>query len=255
MQAPGGMRPPLGVLFDAPFGDTLDDLVALSLLYNLDSKNECRVACMTTAKDNLLSAGLYEVYQKLYGGRPTAIGMATGKVRGETSGVLKAAMEGQTTGVRSVLDTAEPHGLMRNLLTAYHDGNAVIICTGPTDHLKELLRLPTARPVVAAKVKMLYLAGEKQEPVADWPSPVTVIGSEQTKGLTYRPKVEDFAWTEKHPVAQALKANPSATLNLAGAVAVLQAVRGKDVAGVDALLAELVGAKPAPRQRPRFGAF
>jgi hypothetical protein len=247
------MRPPMGVLFDAPFGDSLDDLVALSLLYNLDSKNECRVACMTTSKDNLLSAGLYEVYQKIYGGRPAAIGMSASKARGESSSVLKAAMDGQATGVRSVLDTADPHGLMRNMLTAYHDGNAVILCTGTTEHLKDLLQLKTAREVVAAKVKMLYLAGEKQEPVADWPSPVTVIGAEQTKGLTYRPKVEDFAWNEKHPVALALKANPDASLNLAGAVAVLQAVRGKDVTGVDALLSELVGAKPAPRQRPRFG--
>ena len=240
----------MGVLFDAAFGDTLDDLVALSLLYNLDSRNECRVASLTTSKDNLLSAGLFEVFQKMYGARPTAAGMATGKVRAQTSAMLTAAMAGQQVAVKSVLDTAEPHGLMRNQLTAYHDGNAVIICTGPTDNLKDLLRLQTARPVIVAKVKMLYLTSG--EAPADWPTPVTVIGAEATRGLKYRPKVSDFEWNEMHPVALALKADGNLPLNLAGAVAVLQAVRGKDVAGVDGLLAELVGAKPAPRQRPRF---
>jgi hypothetical protein len=239
----------MGVLFDSAFGDTLDDLVALSLLFLLDSKNECRVASLTTSKDNLLSAGLYEVYQKLYGGRPTAIGMATGKVRSQTGSVLAAAMAGQTTGVKSVLDTAEPHGLMRNQLAAFHDGNAVIVCIGPTENLEALVKLPTARPVVAAKVKMLYLAGENATAPKDWPSPVTVIGGEQAKGLTYRPKPDDFGWTETHPVALALKASAEVQVGLAAAVAVFQAVRGSGVS--DALLGELVAAKPAPRQRQR----
>jgi len=246
------MRPPTGVLFDAPFGDNLDDLVALSLLYNLDSKNECRVASMSTTKDNLLSAGLFEVYQKMYGGRPAAIGMMTGKVRPETSKILAAAMEGQTVLIKSVLDTSEPHALMRNQLTAFHDGNAVIICTGTTENLRSLLKLHTARPVVAAKVKMLYLVGDAATPVEDWPSPITKIGANEAKGLTYRPKVDDFSWNEMHPVALALKADPQASLNLAASVAVLQAVRGKEVTGFDALFAELVGAKPQPRQRQRF---
>jgi hypothetical protein len=242
----------MGVLFDAPFGDRLDELVALSLLYNLDSKNECRVASMSTTKNNLASAGLYEVYQKIYGGRPAAVGMSTRKQGSETAKLLSAAVEGQPITVKSYLDTAEPHGLMRNQLAAYHDGNAVIICTGPTDNLRDLLKLATAKPLITAKVKMLYLVGELAKPVEDWPTPVTVVGPEQTKGLTYRPKADDFAWNETHPVALALKAEPDAPLNLAASVAVLMAVRGKDVTGYDKLLAELTTAKPAPRQRPRF---
>jgi hypothetical protein len=200
MQAPGAMRPPLGVHFDAPFGDNLDDLLALSLLYSLDNRNECRVIGLSTSKDCLTSAGLYEVYQKLYGSRPTAIGMAGGKGRTEAGPLLKVASEGQAITVKSVLDTAEPHGLIRNLLTAQHDGNAVIIATGPTDNLRDLLRLETARPVVAAKVRTLYLVGAEAKPVVDWPSPVVVV--EAPVGLSYRPKAADFAWNEKHPAAQ-----------------------------------------------------
>lgn len=242
----------MGVLFDAPFGERLGDLVALSLLYNLDSRNECRVACLTTTQHNVASAGLYEVYQKLYGGRPTAIGMATNS-QGTTPGpMLKAAVVGQPITVKTELDTAEPHGLMRNLLTAYHDGNAVILSTGPVQNLKDLLALPTAKPVLTAKARMLFLAGDEPAPQG-WPTPVTVIDSARVSGLKYRPKAEDFEWTELHPVALALKAKPDAPLDLRGAVAVLEAVRGKDLKDIDALLAELVAAKPAPRQRPRFG--
>lgn len=244
------MRLPMGVIFDAPFGDTLDDLVALSLLFNLDSKNECRVACLSTSKENLASAGLYEVFQKIYGGRPIAIGMATSGARKETGDVLKAAMEGQTTGIKSVIDTAEPHGLMRNHLVAYHDANVTVMCTGPTDNVRDLVKLPTAMPAIQAKAKMLYLTGAKE--VAGWPGPVTVVGEESVKGLSFRPKAEQFEWNEKHPVAQVMKAMPDVALNLAPAVAVLKAVRGNDVAVTDALLAELVTGKPAPRQRPRF---
>ncbi len=244
------MRPPMGVLFDAPFGDNLGDLVALSLLWLLDSRNECRVASVTTTKDNVLSAGLYEVYYKLYGGRPAPAGMETGGVRKETTPLLTAATAGQAITVKSELDTAEPHGLMRNALTAYHDGNAVIVCCGPTDNLQSLLMLPTAKPVVTAKTKMLYLA--REEAPAGWVTPVTKIDAGRVKDLKYRPKADDFNWTEKHPVAQALKAVPDAELDLRPVVAVLEAVRGKDLKDIDALLAELVAAKPAPRQRPRF---
>ncbi len=252
MQAPGGMRPPVGVHFDAAFGDNLDDLLALSLLYSLDNRNECRVIGMTTSKDNLQSAGLYEVYQKMYGGRPTAIGMQTGKVRSESGTLLKAAAEGQATTVKSVLDTAEPNGLIRNVLTANHDGNAVIICTGPTDNLRDLLKLQTARPVVAAKVKTLYLVGDAAKPIEDWPTPVVTVAA--PAGLSYVAKAADFGWNEKHPAAQALATSPDAKLNRAAMAAVLQAVRGKDFVVTDAVLAELVAAKPIPRQRMRgFG--
>ena len=261
MQAPGGMRQPLGVVFDAAFGDSLDDLLALSLLFNVDSRNECRVIALTTSKQNLASAGLYEVYQKLYGGRPTPIGMATGKQRVETGTVLRAAMEGQSTTVKSVLDTAEPHGLIRNALTAQIDGNAVIICTGATDNLRDLLTLQTARPVVAAKVKMLYLVGEDPKPIEGWPTPMQLVATSMARELKYVPKAEDFNWSEKHPAGLAMAAMSGAKLNRAAMLAVWHVVRGKDAAlpladgqaaVIDAFLQEMVAGKPQPRQRMKF---
>lgn len=251
----------MGVLFDAAFGDTLDDLLSLCLLYGLDNKNECRVVSLSTSKDCVASAGLLDLMQKLYGGRPAPIGMTMGNpARAEESAMLKAALAGQSIAVKNMLDTAEPHNLMRNALTAQYDGTATLICTGPTDNLAALLKLPGARGVVAAKVKMLYLAGDDPKPVADWPTPVTLVTASMARELSYVPKASDFAWNEKHPVAQALGVAGDAKLNRAGMLAVLLAVRGKDfqlplaagqAAAADKLCVELVVAKPIPRQRLR----
>ncbi len=251
MQNAPGMRPPMGVVFDAAFGDNLDDLLALSLLYQLDNRNECRVAAMTTSKHNVASASLYEVYQKLYGARPTANGMATGDWGTASGPLLKAACAGQETTVKTVLDTAEPPNLMRNYLQAYHDGNAVILCTGPTHNLSDLLALRGAKAIVEAKVKTLWLAGTNPKPPEGWPTPVEIVTADMAKALQYRPAPEDFAWDEKHPARQAIAANPQAELNRAALLAVLWAVRGKNVANPDGLLRELTTAKPIPRQRFR----
>jgi hypothetical protein len=71
------------------------------------------------------------------------------------------------------------------------------------------------------------------------------------KFLQYRPAPEDFAWDEKHPVRQALAADPQTELNRAPLLAALWAVRGKNVENPDTLLSELTAAQPIPRQRFR----
>lgn len=263
MQFPGPGRPSLGVVFDAAFGETLDDLLALSLLYALDNRNECRVVSLSTSKDNLHSAELLEVFNKLFGGRPFPIGMALGKQRGEEGPVLKAAIANQTPTIKSVLDTAEPSGQIRNTLTAQQDGNAIGICVGPTDNFRDLLRLPTARPVIAAKLKTLYIVGEDPQPIPDWPTATVLVPFRLASALRWHPAPADFA-NETHPCAQALAAEPHTKINHAGMLAVLHAIRSKDCAlpvqveqhvAIEKIFAELTVAKPIPRQRPRgFGA-
>lgn len=263
MQSPGPGRPSIGVVFDAAFGDTLDDLLALSLLYALDNRNECRVVSLSTTKDNLHSAALLEVFNKLYGGRPFPIAMALAKQRGEESPMLKAAIANQTLTIKSVLDTAEPSGQIRNTLTAQQDGNAIGICVGPTDNFRDLLRLPTARPVIAAKLKTLYIVGEDPQPIPDWPTATVLVPYRLASAFRWQPVAADFAWNEIHPCAQALTAMPQTKINHAAMLAVLHAIRSKDCplpvpgeqqAMIEKIFAELVVAKPIPRQRPRgFG--
>lgn len=244
------MIPPMGVIFDSAFGDTLDDLLTLSLLYSLDKRGECRVVGLTTSKHCLDSARLLEVMQKLYGGRPTAIGMATNGQGKEAGALLKAALAGQTPSIKSEVDTAEPHNLMRNLLEGYHDGNAVIVSTGAGGNLRDLLQLPKALPVVKAKVRTLYLAGDKAEKPEGWPGAVEVIREADVAGLRYSPKAADFAWNELHPVRLALAAQPGGAWSRTGLVAALRAVKKGKVEDVDAALSELVAAQPT-RMAPR----
>ena len=128
---------------------------------------------------------------------------------------------------------------------------------GSTANLEELLRLPTALPVVKAKVSKLYLIAKDPQPIAGWPSPMVMIPTTMAKDLKWTPKAEDFAWNENHPLLLALKANPQAQINSAPMLAVLNAVRGKDfplpltpdkAAAADKVFAELIPQKPAPRQ-------
>ena len=258
MQFPGGFRPPHGIVFDAAFGDTLDDFAALTLLLLLDSKNECRAISLATTKENLVSAGILEIYQRLYGVRPMPVGMAVAGQGKSSTPLLDAAASGQTLNVHSVLDTAEPHGNIRNALTGQPDGNVTIISTGPSDNLAALLHLYKAKPWIESKVKALYLAGPDAKPIDGWPGKVVIV---PPIDATLMPPPDallpGFTWNEKHPFAQALKAGPPQYTS--GAVAaVLAAVRPAAFPAPNAInpeearkvLTELLPAKPAPRMRP-----
>ena len=45
MQFPGQGKPPVGIIFDCDMGNSIDDALALALLYGFDGKNEARVIC------------------------------------------------------------------------------------------------------------------------------------------------------------------------------------------------------------------
>jgi hypothetical protein len=257
MQARGA-RPPLGVVFDADYGVHLDSLLTLNTLFAFDNKNDCRVVSVSTSLNSIPSAMLLEVTSKIYGARPYPIGMNHGG-ENKSSPILEAATAGQSSYVKSIIDTAEPHNLIRNALTASFDANSIIVSLGPTNNLVDLLNLPTAKPVIEAKVKALYLAGEDPKPIPNWPTPIATISAAMAKDLRYTPAPTDFPWLENHPLAQALKLTAS-TINRAGMLAVLHALRPTDfpiplnatqAAAADKLLAELVPMKPIPRQRFR----
>jgi hypothetical protein len=256
MQFPGGARLALGVVFDSDFGASLESLLALDLLFALDNRNECRVIATTTNLHSLESAQLLQVVGRTFGARPYPIGMNTKRAQFPVNPVMAAAHSGQQSTLQTVIDTAEPHNVIRNALTAVHDGNAIVISTGLADNLADLINLPTAKEVVAAKVKALYLTGENPKPIPGWPSPTVLVPDSMAAALQFAPKPEAYQWLETHPTSQALKAQT--TLRKGVLLAILHAIRGKDVSlppasltGVDAMLAELVGSKPIPRQRMR----
>src|SRR6267143_6567202 len=68
MQFPGQGKPPVGIIFDSDMGNTIDDALALALLYGFDGKNEARVVSVSVSKPNLKAAAFSETIGRFYSG-------------------------------------------------------------------------------------------------------------------------------------------------------------------------------------------
>jgi hypothetical protein len=208
-----GSKPSPGVLFDSSMGNTIDDALALALLYGLQGKNESRVAAVTTSKPCVASAAFCDLLVRFYTGDPgpfgvpPAIGMATaGKDTKETP-LLAAplAKPNYVRGVRKLNDTADPAAVIRNALTAQFDQNAIVVMTGAATNLAAFLALPDARELIRQKVRLLCTT---TEPPAGWPGAVVVAPKELGDALPFPAAALDkeFAWAPQHPVADAWRA-------------------------------------------------
>lgn len=157
-----GAKPPLGVIYDVSFGDSSEDAQALALLYTLASRNECRVAAVSISKPSLKAAIAADIVARQAGASPRRalpIGLATEGPGSEDTPALSAILDGKhESAIRSLNDTAEPHALIRNALTAQHDQNAVIVCCGRLSNLRLTLDLPGTRPFIEQKSRMLVVA-------------------------------------------------------------------------------------------------
>lgn len=253
-----GSKPPLGVLYDADFGERVGPSLAMCLLYGLDGKNEARVVSISVSKPNLKAAGLAEVFGRFYAGavsgnfgaigRNLPVGLATaGGNPNETPilrGVLgKVTAEGKPAfehGLQSLNDTAEPMALLRNALTSQYDQNCVVILNGPATNLAALLDLPDAKGWIERKARLLVIAGDAfaadaaaaRKVLAAWPSPIVYVPEEVGAAVRYpAASIEtDFSWSPAHPLVEAYRAGgtmpyDAATTELAS---VLHAVREKE---------------------------
>jgi hypothetical protein len=234
MQFPGQGKPPVGVVFDSDLGNTIDDVLALALLYGLDGKNEARVVGLSISKSNLKAAAFCDAVARFYSGgsvfRGLPIALADdGRMPDDTmllsDPLAKRDAEGAPVhkhGIERLIDTAEPAAVIRNALTAQHDDNAVVILTGPATNLARVLELPGVKDLAARKVRYLCVAAGPQASFgsdvaaarrvfAEWPTAIVVSGAEIGEALLYPgASIEtDFAWSPAHPVADAYRANKS----------------------------------------------
>ncbi len=242
MQFFGG-RQPVGTLFDSDMGNSIDDVLALAMLYGLDGKNETRVVSVSVSKANLKAAALAEVIGRFYAGTVSGAFAAVGRLlpvglseRGkmpEDTPLFKILDKRNEKGekiyqhgIDRIIDTAEIGPLLRNALTSQQDGNAIVVMTGPATNLAELLALPGAKDWIARKVKFLSMMGgaypasaepefnikadikAAQKLFAEWPTPIVASGFEVGNELKYpASSIEgDFGWNENHPVADAYRA-------------------------------------------------
>jgi hypothetical protein len=234
MQFPGAGKPPVGVIFDSAMGEDIGEALALALLFGLDGKQECRVVGMAVSKSNIQSAALVETIARFYAGTVSAsfaamgrtlpVGMYEKGLLPDSSAMLTAPLsrlnaKGEPLynhGIHKLVDTADPNAVLRNALTGQHDGNAVVLITGPATNFAGVLSLPDGKGWIERKVRSLVVAeGHLEADVpaarklfAEWPTPVVVVGREVGEALRFPgDSIErDFAWSTTHPIVDAYRA-------------------------------------------------
>jgi hypothetical protein len=255
-------KPPVGVVFDSDLGNGIDDALALALLYGLDGKNEARVVCLSISKANLKAAAFCDAVARFYSGggaffRPLTIGLADDDRMPEDTPMLTGPLGRKDAsgaavykhGIERILDTAEPAAVIRNALTAQHDGNCVVVLSGPATNLAHALELQGAKDLIARKVRYLCVAAgvfpaggpeanikadlpAARKLFAEWPTPVIASGQEIGDALAFPgASIEtDFAWSPAHPIADAYRSNKAMPYDAPtwAMAAVLHAIRPKE---------------------------
>jgi inosine-uridine nucleoside N-ribohydrolase len=243
MQFPGQGKPPVGIVFDSDMGNSIDDALALALLYGFDGKNEARVVSVSVSKPNLKAAAFCETIGRFYAGtvsgafggfgRTLPIGLASEGKNPEDTSLLtvplsKRNAEGAPVyehGIHNLNDTAEVAALIRNAFTAQYDQNAIVVLAGPATNLVKVLDLPGAKDLIARKVRFLsvvggaYPDGQPESNIksdipaakklfAEWPTPIVASGHEVGSALLFPASSieKDFAWSPAHPVVDAYRA-------------------------------------------------
>jgi hypothetical protein len=235
-------KPPVGIIFDCDMAQ-IDDALALSLMFGLDGKREARVASMSISRPSLKAAAFSDAVARFYAGaavqfmRMLPVGM---ELKGPAPGAEPmldgplAKPEYKHT-IHAMNDTADPAALIRNALTAHHDGNCLAILAGAATNFTKALMLPGVQELVARKLRFLTVVpdsadlADTNKLLSDWPGSVVVVDPSIGDQLLYpASSIETgFAWTQAHPVVDAYKSYkampydaPTATL-----AAVLHAVR------------------------------
>lgn len=217
MQLSETEKPAVGVLFDADIGSGIDSVLALALLYGLEGREEARVASISVSNSSLRAAAFCDAVRRFYASatpgffaRGMAIGLADGEPARDAP-FLTAAMSKLNTGIRDINDTADPATLIRNVLMAQHDQNAVVVVAGSAANVVKTMDLRGVKDLIARKAQFLVFAGEPdgaRRLFAEWPTPIVICGREIGEATLFPASSieKDFAWATDHPVVAAYRA-------------------------------------------------
>lgn len=214
-------KPPVGVIFDCDMA-AIDDVLALALLYGLDGKRETRVASLSLSRPSVHAAAFCDAVSRFYAGAaapfmrmlPVGMELKGNPVAPESMLAPVLTKPDYKHSINQPNDTADPAALIRNALSAHHDGNCLVVLAGPANNLLQALSLPGVREFAANKVRLLVVLPEPSDVentnrlLARWPGPLAVVSSEIGEQLLYpASSIETgFAWTQAHPIVDAYKA-------------------------------------------------
>ena len=225
-------KPSVGVVYDCGMA-SIDDALALALLFGSQGKSESRVISVSVTKCNLKAAAFADALVRFYTGPPgpfgpayMAIGMSTTGLMPEdtpmlTTPLAKTDADGKPLyprGVSKMNDTADTSALIRNAFSAQYDDNALVVLSGPATNLAHVLDMPGVKDLIAKKVRLLSVNARESDLKADlasarrlfaeWPTPVFAVGPDVGAALPFPSASLDkeFAWTPNHPLVDAYRA-------------------------------------------------
>ena len=228
----------MGVAFDGDLATRPDAVLAVAMLNGMSAKGEARRISLSVSAPSLVAARLADVLAEFYPTLPLGagyltVGMPDGPLRRDDGAALAQALAAKTpegaplfeSRVERLIDTADNATLIRNMLLAQHDGNAVVVLAGAATGLARLLGMHGAREQIAAKVQRLVVAigafpaGAAEDSIgadvaaarrlfSEWPTPIVAVGAEVGDAVRYPgAKLEQgLTWSSAHPVAAACRA-------------------------------------------------
>ena len=225
MQFGGGGIPPVGVLFDGAF-DRIGDLLALAVLYGLQSKGEMRVTAISVNRPDFAAAQFCDVVKNFYGfGGGLPIGAADGKQSplAVYANLLAKTDDGGAPvykpALKRFIDSADPATVLRNALTASQPRNSIIVASGSLATVARVLSLRGSKPLIEGTVRHAVIAEPKvpadaserlkaQQFFDEWPAPLYLCGADIGDAIRYpADSIEkDFAGPRANPIAGAYRA-------------------------------------------------
>jgi len=223
MQFGGGGTPPVGVLFDGAF-DRIGDLLALAVLYGLETKSEARVVSISVNRPDLSASQYCDVVKRYYSpGGFFGAGLPVGAAEGAQQPLpvyaklfAKTDDKGEPVykpALARFIDTADPATVMRNALTASQPHNSIVVASGSLTSVARLLGLRGSKLLIEDTVRHLVIAdprnvNDAQRVFAEWPTPIYLCGADIGDAIRYpAASIEnDFKGPKANPFADAYRA-------------------------------------------------
>lgn len=232
---------PVKLIFDTDMGNDVDDLMALCMIHNLQSRGAVELLAVTVTKDHPQAAPFVDAVNTFFGRPDIPVGVVKGGATPEAGKFnLLADAKNEDGSLRyphdllSGSDAPEATGLIRKLLAAQPDNSVALVQVGFFTNFQRLLASqpdaasPLAgRDLVAKKVKLLsIMAGAfqtvnwntrhleynvvKDIPAAQalakaWPTPIMWSGYEIGVAAAF-PHVsveQDLDYVKHHPLKEA----------------------------------------------------
>ncbi len=225
---------PVRLIFDTDMGNDVDDLMALIMIHNLQSRGACELLAVTITKDHPQAAAFTDAVNTFYGRPDIPIGVVRDGGAKEPGRFNLLAEEKNADGsllyphdLTSGTEAPEAVSLLMKTLAAQPDHSVVIAQVGFFTNLGRVLDAPGGRELVAKKVKLLsVMAGTFQTvnhttrhleynvridvPTAEkvakqWPTPIVWSGFEIGWAATFPHEVieRDLDYLPHHPLKEA----------------------------------------------------